>query len=60
MAAGFSSGIGTMVTAAVVMGLVLFGIVVTLFVSWTLSKTALRGVPTHYTLELPPFRRPKY
>ena len=60
MAAGFSSGIGTMVTAAVVMGLVLFGIVVTLFVSWALSKTALRGVPTHYTLELPPFRRPKF
>ncbi len=26
------------------------GIVVTLFVSWALSKTALRGVPTHYKL----------
>lgn len=60
MAAGFSSGIATMVTAGVVMGLVLIGIVVTLAVSWILSKTALRGVPTHYTLELPPFRRPKF
>ena len=32
---------------------------VTFFVSWVLSKTALKGVPTHYTLELPPYRRPK-
>ncbi|MGQ0421199.1 hypothetical protein ACT4US_21260, partial [Bacillus sp. HC-Mk] len=22
-------------------------------------KTALKGVPTHYTLELPPYRKPK-
>lgn len=43
-----------------VVGTVLFGIVVTLFVSWALSKTALRGVPTHYTLELPPYRKPKF
>ncbi|MRC51109.1 ferrous iron transporter B, partial [Bacillus thuringiensis] len=28
-------------------------------VSWVLSKTALKGVPTHYTLELPPYRKPK-
>ena len=32
---------------------------VTLTVSWVLSKTALKGVPSHYTLELPLFRRPK-
>ena len=31
----------------------------TLTVSWVLSKTALKGVPTHYTLELPPYRKPK-
>ncbi|WP_203363596.1 ferrous iron transporter B [Bacillus sp. REN10] len=60
MAVGFSGAMGTLVTAGVVMGMVLFGIVVTLVVSWVLSKTALKGVPTHYTLELPPYRRPKF
>ncbi|GIP37382.1 iron transporter FeoB [Paenibacillus sp. J31TS4] len=59
MAAGVASGLQTLATALVVMGFVLFGIVVTLTVSWLLSKTALRGVPTHYTLELPPYRRPQ-
>ncbi|MBP3041781.1 ferrous iron transporter B [Bacillaceae bacterium Marseille-Q3522] len=59
MAASYTGGLQTFVTAAVVMATVLFGIIVTLTVSWVLSKTALRGVPTHYTLELPPFRRPK-
>ncbi|KIQ93823.1 Ferrous iron transport protein B [Anoxybacillus thermarum] len=59
MAAGYTGGWKTLVTASVVVAMVIFGIVVTLTVSWILSKTALRGVPTHYTLELPPYRRPK-
>lgn len=49
----------TFSTALVLMGIVLVGIVVTLTVSWVMSRTALRGVPTHYTLELPPYRRPQ-
>ncbi len=49
----------TLTTASVLMGMVLIGIIVTLSVSWVMSKTALRGVPTHYTLELPPYRRPQ-
>ncbi|WP_246064825.1 nucleoside recognition domain-containing protein [Melghirimyces algeriensis] len=60
MAAGVASGLQTFATAAIVMGMVLFGVVITLLVSWILSKTALKGVPTHYTLELPPYRRPKF
>ncbi|MED4351940.1 nucleoside recognition domain-containing protein [Schinkia azotoformans] len=60
MVTGITSTGSTLVTSAVLMGMVLFGIVVTLTVSWVLSKTALKGVPTHYTLELPPFRRPKF
>lgn len=59
MAAGAASGLRSMATAMVVMGMVLFGIAVTLTVSWALSKTALKGVPSHYTLELPPYRRPQ-
>ncbi|MCM3115651.1 ferrous iron transporter B [Neobacillus sp. MER 74] len=59
MAANFTGGAASLVTTGVVVGIVLFGIVVTFFVSWVLSKTALKGVPTHYTLELPPYRKPK-
>ena len=59
MTAGFAGAGGTLATAGILMGFVLFGVVVTLTVSWVLSKTALKGVPSHYTLELPPFRRPK-
>ncbi|GIN87143.1 iron transporter FeoB [Heyndrickxia sporothermodurans] len=60
MVTGYSSASGTLVTSAILMGCVLFGVVVTLSVSWILSKTALKGVPSHYTLELPPYRRPKF
>lgn len=59
MVTGVATGLQSFATALVVMGMVLFGIVVTLLVSWTLSKTLLRGVPTHYTLELPPYRKPQ-
>jgi len=59
MAVGFTGEMHTLVTAFVVMGMVLFGVVITLFVSWALSKTALKGTPSHYTLELPPYRKPK-
>ncbi len=60
MAVHVTGGLKTAVTAAIVVGMVLFGIVVTLAVSWMLSKTVLRGVPSHYTLELPPYRIPKF
>jgi ferrous iron transport protein B len=60
MAAGFTGGMKSLVTTSVIVGIVLIGIIVTFIVSWVLSKTALKGVPTHYTLELPPYRRPKF
>ncbi|MEH7415390.1 nucleoside recognition domain-containing protein [Neobacillus drentensis] len=59
MAANFTGGLKSLVTTGVIVGIVLFGIIVTFFVSWALSKTALKGIPTHYTLELPPYRKPK-
>ena len=59
MAAGYTGGMQTLVTSGVVVGMVVIGIIMTLTVSWVLSKTALKGVPTHYTLELPPYRKPK-
>lgn len=42
-----------------VAGLVVLGIAITLFVSWLLSKTLLRGESSSFTLELPPYRRPQ-
>lgn len=60
MAAGFTGGMKSLVTTSVIVGIVLFGIIITFLVSWVLSKTALKGVPTHYTLELPPYRKPKF
>ncbi|MFQ5664739.1 MAG: nucleoside recognition domain-containing protein [Terriglobia bacterium] len=47
------------VAAATVVGMVLVGIAATLLVSWALSKTLLRGVPSSFTLELPPYRAPR-
>ncbi|MDD3653956.1 MAG: nucleoside recognition domain-containing protein [Desulfotomaculaceae bacterium] len=55
----FGMGRAFCYTAAIVSGIVLLGIAVTLAVSWTLSKTLLKGVPSAFTLELPPYRKPQ-
>lgn len=38
---------------------VLLGVAVTLGVSWVMSRTVLRGVPSFFVLELPPYRKPQ-
>lgn len=38
---------------------ILLGILMTLLVSKFLSKTILKGVPSSFTLELPPYRKPQ-
>ena len=38
---------------------ILLGIALTFFASWLLSATLLKGVPSSFTLELPPYRRPQ-
>ncbi len=43
----------------VITGIVLLGIFMTLLVSYILSKTILKGLPSSFTLELPPYRRPQ-
>ncbi len=45
--------------AASVVAIAALGIVVTLLVSWALSKTWLKGVASVYSLELPPYRPPQ-
>lgn len=49
----------SLITTLVVVGLVLIGITITLITSLVLSKTLLRGIPSSFTLELPPYRKPQ-
>jgi ferrous iron transport protein B len=48
----------SLVGTGAVVGVVVFGVVATLVVSWILSQTILRGEPSAFILELPPYRRP--
>ncbi|WP_304340083.1 ferrous iron transport protein B [Metaclostridioides mangenotii] len=49
----------SVITALSVTGIMILGVITTLLVSYTLSKTLLKGVPSTFTLELPPYRVPK-
>ncbi len=50
----------TLAAAGTVAGTVVLGTAVTLLVSWGMSRTLLKGVPSFFALELPPFRRPQW
>ncbi|HSQ88970.1 ferrous iron transport protein B [Romboutsia sp.] len=50
----------SLVTALCISLIVIFGVLVTLLVSYTLSKTLLKGIPSTFTLELPPYRVPQF
>jgi ferrous iron transport protein B len=58
VAAGFSGLSASLIAAASVVGVVLIGIGFTLFMSWLLTKTVLKGEASAFTLELPPYRVP--
>lgn len=45
--------------ALAVTGIVVLGVIMTLCISRLLSKTLLKGYPSSFTLELPPYRRPQ-
>jgi ferrous iron transport protein B len=54
-----ANGSNNLAASVIVAGVVVLGVLVTLVVSWILSKTLLKGVPSTFTLELPPYRMPK-
>ena len=54
-----ASPMGNFMPLMVVVGMILIGIITTLLVSWMLSKTLLKGIPSAFTLELPPYRTPQ-
>lgn len=49
----------SVVTAAILTGFILLGVLATLLSSLFLSKTMLKGMPSSFTLELPPYRKPQ-
>ncbi len=58
--AGGADGEGrAAVSALLLAALIAFGVWMTFLASRLLSKTMLKGVPSAFTLELPPYRRPQ-
>ncbi|AKL94389.1 ferrous iron transport protein B [Clostridium aceticum] len=57
---GSATGISQSFIATLsVLGVIILGVVLTLVVSKILSKTILKGLPSSFTLELPPYRKPQ-
>ena len=48
-----------LVSAGAVVSIAVLGIVLSLVVSWTLSRTVLKGEASAFSLELPPYRPPR-
>jgi len=46
-------------SAILLTGVIVLGIVMTLIISRILSKTILKGLPSSFALELPPYRKPQ-
>ncbi len=57
---GIAVGIkGSFVSAITVTIVIILGVLMTLIVSRILSKTILKGLPSNFILELPPYRKPQ-
>jgi len=57
---GAAAGIGASVLSAVILTvIIMLGVGMTFTVSKILSKTLLKGMPSSFVLELPPYRRPQ-
>lgn len=50
---------GSLFSALILALVIVFGIFITFVTTKLLSKTLLKGVPSSYTLEMPPYRKPK-
>ncbi|NLM84886.1 MAG: ferrous iron transport protein B [Clostridiales bacterium] len=58
--AGLSGGLsGSAVSALMLTGVIVFSVCMTVLVSRILTKTILKGLPSSFHLELPPYRRPQ-
>ncbi len=59
-AASAADAFQSVISALMLVAVILFGILMTLLISRMLSKTILKGAPSSFTLELPPYRRPQF
>lgn len=55
-----STFISDLLSALILTGFIILGVFITLICSRALSLTVLKGVPSSFTLELPPYRRPQF
>ena len=55
-----NSGVSSLLQVFFLTLVILLGIGMTFLISYLLSKTLLKGVPSSFTLELPPYRRPQF
>jgi ferrous iron transport protein B len=58
-AGAISGPFNSVLSALLLTGVIVFGIIMTLIISKILSKTLLKGLPSSFTLELPPYRVPQ-
>jgi len=58
-ACGITGLVGGAISSAILMCVIIFSVLVTLGISKALSMTFLKGVPSSFTLELPPYRQPQ-
>jgi len=60
IASAFSGVSSSILSTIVVIFIIILGIILTLIVSKILSKTILKGYPSSFILELPPYRKPQF
>lgn len=57
---GFFIGpLQSILSTIILTSVIILGVLMTLFISKILSSTILKGIPSTFTLELPPYRRPQ-
>ena len=49
----------SIISTLILTGVIILGVLMTLIISKILSKTILKGIPSTFTLELPPYRKPQ-
>lgn len=49
----------SIVSTLIITGVIVLGVVMTVLISKILSRTILKGLPSSFNLELPPYRRPQ-
>lgn len=52
--------VGGLISALAVVGIATLGVLLSFAVSWSLSRTVLRGEASTFSLELPPYRPPRF